>query len=139
MKRLHPLAVIAALALPGLAAAQDAPGVSIELNTVDTVDQACRLTFVLNNTLEADIDKIVAETVLFSDAGSVLLLTLFDFGDLPAGRPRVRQFQVPDTSCEQLGQVLVNGLSTCNIAGAQSDQCAANLSLSSRLDVELKG
>ncbi|MEM7519990.1 MAG: hypothetical protein AAF307_03035 [Pseudomonadota bacterium] len=119
--------------------AEDAPKLNLELNAADTVGESCRLTFLLSNGLPDDVESLVAETVLFSDQGGVVLLTLFDFGELPAGRPRVRQFQVPETSCDRLGQVLVNGFDTCTIGGAASGTCQDALSLSSRMQIKLEG
>ena len=139
MRLLRKLTLIAMTFLPTAAFTQDANGLSIELNAADTVGESCRLTFVLSNRLEQDIDKLVAETVLFSDKGGVVLLTLFDFATLPAGRPRVRQFQVPETSCDRLGQVLINGVDTCTIDGAQSGACQTALTLSSRAKIGLEG
>lgn len=139
MRLLRTLSLTASLLLPVAALAQDAGDLSIELNAADTVGESCRLTFVLSNGLEKNIDKLVAETVLFSDKGGVLLLTLFDFATLPAGRPRVRQFQVPETSCDRLGQVLINGVDTCTIDSTQSGVCQAALTLSSRVKIGLGG
>lgn len=127
------------LCLPVASGAQDVGDLNVELNAADTVGDSCRLTFVLSNRTEQEIERLVAETVLFSDQGGVVLLTLFDFAALPAGRPRVRRFQVPDTSCDRLGQVLINGLDTCTIDGAQSDMCRPALTLSSRVKIRLEG
>lgn len=112
-------------------------GLRVELNAIDTLGENCRLTFVLQNKMSDDIDQLVAETVLFSDDGGVVLLTLFDFAAVPAGRSRVRQFQVPNTSCDRLGQVLMNGIDTCTISGAASQACARNLEATSRVHIAL--
>ncbi len=130
---------IFALLAPGLVVAQEQPALNIELNAAETTGGACKLTFVLSNETGADIDQAVAETVLFSDQGAVMLLTLFDFGALPNSRPRVRQFQVPNTACETVGQVLVNGVQNCTVNGAESDVCLNGLTLSSRVDIALEG
>lgn len=127
------------LGLGTTAQAEEAPKFGIELNATDTIGESCRLTFLLSNGLPQDIDAVVAETVLFSDQGGVVLLTLFDFGQLPAGRPRVRQFQVPDTSCDRLGQVLINGFETCTIGGGPSDACQNTLAPTSRVKIALEG
>ncbi len=137
-------AVLAALVAtnPLLASAQDAsapPQLSIELNAVDTIGESCRLTFLLTNSMATDIDKFVAETVLFSDQGTVELLTLFDFAALPKGRARVRQFQVPDVSCDRLGMVLFNGADTCDGTDHTATSCTAALRLTSRTKIELAG
>ncbi|MEM9576547.1 MAG: hypothetical protein AAF999_06005 [Pseudomonadota bacterium] len=139
MQHLRNIAFLATLALPFPALAEDMPSLSLELNTTDTIGESCRLTFVLTNGLADDIDKLVTETVLFSDQGGVVLLTLFDFAELPTGRPRVRQFRVPDTSCDRLGQVLINGVDTCTIGQYPSDTCQAALTLSSRVKIGLQG
>ena len=78
-------------------------GVALELNAADLVGEACRITFVATNTGTAPIDRAVYETVLFGADGAVMMLTLFDFGALPAGVPRVRQFQIADTACGRIG------------------------------------
>ncbi|MEL7099713.1 MAG: hypothetical protein AAGM84_12860 [Pseudomonadota bacterium] len=135
-----PLAgLMTAATLASAAAAQDTSALGLELNTAGPSQNGCTLTFVLSNGLEMDIDQLVAETVLFSPDGGVILLTLFDFGALPAGVPRVRQFEVPGTQCAGIGQVLVNGVATCTIGGAASDACSQSLSVSSRIDIALEG
>lgn len=136
--------ILAAFALALLApthavAQENETGLRVELNAIDTLGENCRLTFVLQNKMADDIDQLVAETVLFSDEGGVVLLTLFDFAAVPAGRSRVRQFQVPNTSCDRLGQVLMNGIDTCTISGAASQSCAQNLEASSRVRIALGG
>lgn len=141
MQLLRNTMFLTAMACAGIAQAQSAPvgALSIELNAVDTLGESCRLTFLLNNGFDHDVDPLIAETVLISDQGQVVLLTLFDFGKLPAGRARVRQFQVPDTSCDRLGQVLVNGIDTCRVGGADKGDCDARLDLSSRVRIGLEG
>ena len=79
------------------------------------------------------------ESLFETEAGRVERLTLFDFGTLPAARPRVRQFVVPDLACEALGRVLFNGAETCTGAGLAEGACEDGLLLSSRTAVELLG
>lgn len=119
--------------------AAPAPFLSLELNSSTQQDAACRLTFVAFNQLQADLDTAVFETVLFSTDGAVLQLTLFDFQTLPAGRPRVRQFDVAGAQCEAIGQVLINGVHSCTGAGIANDDCASALRPQSRVDIEVLG
>lgn len=118
------------------AMAEEAPSTvaDIELNALEQVDAACRMTFTAKSA--APLDSIVVETVLFDTAGAVALLTLFDFGALPAEKMRVRQFDLAGTQCSRLGKVLFNGIESC--AGPA---CASPaLSVGSRLDaVEVLG
>lgn len=128
---------------PLIAAAQesatDAPRLHLELNALQTVEQACRLSFLARNDTGTDIDKAVFETVIFDAEGGVASLSLFDFRALPQARPRVRQFDLPGAPCEAVGRVLINGAGTCLIGGEASDLCDTALSLTSRLNVELIG
>ena len=121
--------------------AQDAQGayVSIELNALQQVSDACQVSFLVQNGHAFDIEQAVYEAVLFDTEGRVDRLTLFDFGTLPAARPRVRQFAVPSLSCETLGSVLINGTATCSGSDIPENACSDNLSLGSRIDIEVLG
>ncbi|MDA7965254.1 hypothetical protein [Ruegeria sp.] len=135
------------LALPlisgaGLAHADDAgdsAGVSIELSAAEVRGQGCLLSFVAENGSAQDITKVVYETVLFGAKGEVALLTLLDFQDLPAGRPRVRQFQFDTVACDQISRILINGAETCDLDGGPADVCIRGLKLKSRLETEMIG
>lgn len=133
------LGVLLAGAVPALAPAQPADRLSIELNTVQDVGGACRLTFVIANDTGKQIDKAVFETVIFDTAGAVVSLSLFNFRDLPAARPRVRQFELPGVACDTVGRALINGASSCIVDGAENAICEDALVLRSRLSVELLG
>jgi hypothetical protein len=113
--------------------------ISVELNAAQTTDTSCTLTFMITNGLDAQIDKIVYETVLFDKSGQVNRLTLFDFGTLPPARPRVRQFAVPQLTCDQLGRVLFNGANTCDGVGLEPGICISGFLPSSRTDIEVIG
>jgi len=137
------LTALLAITAPIAALAQSAEGAQsrlvLELNTVRDIGGACRLTFLVRNGTGAAIDKAVFETVIFDTSGSVTNLSLFDFRDLPADRPRVREFELPETTCNTVGQVLINGANSCVVNGTGSEVCDQALSLTSRLAVELLG
>lgn len=126
----------------GFAAAEEienVKGISIELSSAEDKDQSCMLSFLVENTHDTDIDGVVYETVLFGADGKVALLTLLDFEDLPAGRPRVRQFQFSGTACDQISRVLINGAQNCTHQGDTTEACMSGLTLKSRLDIEMIG
>ena len=118
------MCALAFLASPVSAQETDIAGkIALELNAEQTTDGACTLTFLITSGLTQPIDKVVYETVLFDTSGQVNRLTLFDFGALPPARPRVRQFAVPQLTCDQLGRVLFNGANTCEGEGLAADIC----------------
>ena len=142
MKRSLSTAIAAlSVALASGATAQDASGALIvELNRTVAVEGACRLTFMAQNNMELDVAQIVFETVLFTSDGAVERLTLFDLGDLPTARPRVREFDMTGLECSTLGRILFNGVETCTGDGLAPDACQEALTPISRVDgVEVIG
>lgn len=113
--------------------------ISVELNTAQSSEGGCNLTFVVTNGLTTPIDQLVVEAVLFNTTGKVDRLTLFDFGAAPVARPRVRQFGVPQLSCENLGRVLFNGSQTCAGTGLDTGTCDAAILPTSRTEIEAIG
>ena len=137
------LAVLFASAVPVMAPAQSAEDTTsrlfLELNSVQDVEGSCRLTFLARNGTGMAIEQAVFETVIFDTSGKVVSLSLFNFRELPADRPRVRQFDLPGMTCDTVGKALINGANSCVIGGAESRICHEALSLGSRLAVELLG
>ncbi|SFK94664.1 hypothetical protein [Shimia haliotis] len=137
------LLTIALLAAPMVASAQseeaEPSGLSIELNAVQDVADSCRLSFLANNDTGTTIEKAIFETVIFDASGGVVRLSLFDFRELPAGRPRVRQFDVAGMACDSLSQILINGTNSCIADGAENSLCSDGLRLNSRTTLKLLG
>jgi hypothetical protein len=110
-----------------------ADGITLELNGVETRDDACRMVFTAQST--SGVEGLIVETAIFTTSGAVLMLTLFDFVDLPAGSLRVRQFDVAGQTCADVSRVLFNGVDSCEGA-----DCATALSVGSKVDtVEVLG
>lgn len=129
------------LALAGLPAqAEEAPArLGLTLVSAEPAGEgACRLSFLAENGLGGDLDALVLEAVVFTRAGGVERLMLLDFRDLPAGKPRVRQFDLPGADCAALGQVLINGAARCE--GVAQSGCIAALAPASRVaQMEVRG
>lgn len=113
--------------------------ISVELNSLGNLDNGCQLSFLITTTYAAGIESLIVETVLFNSEGGVSRLTLFDFGEIPEGRPRVRQFIVPDTRCEDLSRLLINGINRCEVPGTADPDCQNSLTTSSRTNLEIMG
>lgn len=133
------LPIAAAAQEEAIAPAAPDPELSLSLNAVDTTEGGCLLTFMAQNGFDSDIDQAVFETVLFSADGRVERLLLFDMGTLPAGRPRVRRFEVDGVSCEDLGSVLINGAETCEAGALGPEICIEALSVSSDTAIGIDG
>ncbi|MCV3274009.1 hypothetical protein [Roseobacter sinensis] len=137
MHRLLTPLLASLLPLAPLAVAETDRHIGIELNATATDLQSCTLTFVVQNGLAERIEELVVETVLFAKDGAVDRLTLFNFGEVPAGRPRVRQFLVDGAACDELGQILFNGTERCAGATLTREICDTALRTSSRTTIEV--
>lgn len=131
-----------ALAAAGPASAEGQtpePSLAIEINKAEQLEATCRLVFMTHNGLGADLTELSLETVLFDTEGGVERFTLFDFREVPAGKMRVRQFDLPDTQCSDIGKVLINGASACEGQGLTGGECIEHLDATSRIDMEISG
>lgn len=115
------------------------PSLAIEINKAEQLEATCRLVFMTYNGLEAELADLSLETVLFDNDGGVERFTLFEFGEVPAGKMRVRQFDLPDTQCSRISKVLINGASACEGEGLAGDECIEHLHATSRIDMEISG
>ena len=134
-------AVLGLCAAAGSAAAQDAPEkkLTIELNALSPSQKGCKLTFVAGNDLLQPISKVSFEFVLFDGKGLVERMAVLDFRDLPSGKTKVRQFDLPGTRCDAVKSMLINDAPVCEGEGLDKTACMKSLRPSSKSTVALKG
>jgi hypothetical protein len=140
--RLLSLTVLTALSTAAPALGQDAATtgtLSIEINDLTPSDKGCKLTFVAANALPQSLSKASFEFVLFDEKGLVERMAVLDFRDLPAGKTKVRQFDLPGTKCEAVKSLLINDAPVCAGEGVAKDACMKALKTGSKSPVELKG
>ena len=77
-----------------------------------------------------------ASMVVFDAKGLVKLMTVFDFGPLPADKTVVRRFDLPDTGCESVSRILINGAARCKGEGIEASDCAKALKTKNLTDAE---
>ncbi|AFL53421.1 hypothetical protein USDA257_c48860 [Sinorhizobium fredii USDA 257] len=133
-------AAVAALWVTAPALAQDAAsGLTIELNEIAPSQKGCKLTFVAGNGLQQSLSKVSFEFVLFDQKGLVERMAVLDFRDLPAGKTKVRQFDLSGTKCEAVKSLLINDAPACVGVGIDKSACMTGLKTGSKSAVELKG
>ncbi|RWX62861.1 hypothetical protein EN780_25380 [Mesorhizobium sp. M4B.F.Ca.ET.089.01.1.1] len=122
-------------AAPAWAQSASAPQLSLELNAAQPSDKGCRLTFVVNNALGADLSKAAFEIALFNEAGVVDRLTVLDFKELPAGKTKVTRFDLAGTDCAKVSRVLINSAAECAGAGVKPAGCMRGLKTSTKTGI----
>ena len=134
------LTLVLGLAVAATSARAEEPGkLLMDLNALEQVGQSCRLVFVASNSTGAALDELSLETVLFNTAGTVDRFALFDFQSLPKGKTRVRQFDLPDIRCGDIGRVLINGAASCKGQALKGTECMDQLELKSSSGTEIVG
>lgn len=138
IKLLSIFAVTTAIATvpAGPASAAD-KGIQIELNNAKVMDAGCRMSFVMQNKLEHRIEELTFEIVLFDAAGSVSQFLVLNAGSLPAGKMRVRQFDLKQHACTDISKVLVNDVKICKGAGLNANACLDLIAPSSSTTIKL--
>lgn len=134
-------AVISAAAFSGAAAeeAATAKGLTVELNALAASQKGCLFTFVAESGLARDVAKVSFEVVIFNDKSTVERLALLDFRDLPAGKSKVRQFDVPGIKCEAVKNLLINDAPVCEGEGLEKGACMDGIVTRSKAAAGLEG
>lgn len=120
--------------------AQDATAAAkldVELNALAPSQKGCMMTFVAENNLQTPINKISFELAFFNDKNAVDRITVLDFRDLPQGKKRVRQFDMPGVKCETVTRIIINDTPVCD--GPAAGECMKGLSTRSQISVPFEG
>ena len=132
MLRIRLSAALAATLLAGTAAL--AAPVHVELNTVETADNRCRVTFVIENKGPDGVESLKLDLAVFNPQRIVQRRLITELGPLRGSKTIVKTFAL-EGACGEIGSILVNDV-TC--APGTPDSCLTGLELSSRLkDVRL--
>ena len=112
------------------ATAADPPQITLELNKLEPIAAAaiatgssgqaagCRAYLVANNPENGEtVDVLRLDLVLFGTDGVIGRRLALDLGPLPPGRTQVRPFDLRDQPCDGVGQILVNEVLLCRVAG----------------------
>jgi hypothetical protein len=118
--------------------AQSRASLSIELNKIESTDQGCRPVFIFNNATGHQLDRLQIDLVLFDPDGVYAKQALLDMAPLYPGKKVVASFMLNETSCEEIGSILVNGLPACEAGSEPELDCLALLSVSSKTSIPLE-
>jgi len=131
--------IFPAYAQDAAAAAPAAPAnaLEVELNALAPSQKGCMMTFVALNKLAAPVNKISFELAFFNDKNAVDKITVLDFRDLPQGKKRVRQFDMPNVKCEAVTRILINDTPVCD--GPAAGECMKGLVTRSQISVPFEG
>ncbi len=132
------LCALAVAAMTSFAAAEQAGGITLELNGAqDGAAGGCQLTLVVENGSGQALDRAAWQIAVFDAQGAVRALPVLDFGALAASKTKVAMFALPGSDCAGIGRIVVNDVAECRPAGQenQPDLCLSGLSAKTRTSI----
>jgi hypothetical protein len=111
--------------------------IGIELNRLEDQGSSCRAYLVIANPGEVAFPSFKLDLVIFDRSGTILRRLVADLAPLRAAKTSVKVFDIADTGCGSIGNVLVNDVLDCRNAGGNVPDCIQLVSTSSKLGVAL--
>jgi hypothetical protein len=118
------------IVLPVLAIAAEQQ-IAVELNSGETAQNQCRLTFVVENKDKVPIDVLKLDLVVFNRENRVHRRMVTEMGPVRGEKTIVKTYSV-DGACTEIRSILVNDITAC--APAKPEVCIDSLALSSRME-----
>ena len=117
--------------LPSVSAFAEDNKVNVELNALESAEDACKTTFVVHNTAQTGVDSLKLDLVMFRKDGSIERRFVPELGPVRPDKTIVRTFTLKGL-CPGVSQVLLNDVSACS--PAKPTECLDNVALSSRVE-----
>ena len=112
------------------------PMVTVDLNKLETRDNACRAYLVLENGTQSAFTAFTLDLYIFGPDGVITKRLAVDTVPLTPGKTRVRPVDIRDTACDRVTKVLLNDVLDCADAAGQRDDCVSMVTLSSHSGAE---
>jgi hypothetical protein len=117
---------LAALAAPN----ETADALSVELNAAESVQNRCRLSFVIENKAQAAVDSLKLDFAVFGTNGVVQRRLVAELGPLRPAKTVVKAFEI-EGECASIGSLLVNDVTVCT--PGEAGACLDRMVLTSKL------
>jgi hypothetical protein len=118
-------------------AAETPTKIGVELNRLEDQSGNCRAYLVISNPGSADFSGFALDLVVFDRGGTIMRRLAVDVAPVRPAKTSVKVFDIPETTCEAIGSILVNDVIHCRNASGDVAECIDRLSTSSKLSVSL--
>ena len=125
-----------AISVTSLPAISAEPGLHIELNKTENIDDVCHGLFVFQNKLGQTLKTLSMELVVFSRDGGIDQSLLVGMAPLLTDKTSVARFVLSKNNCDTVGRVLINQFPICKGITEEPVNCLSGLSVSSRSTIE---
>lgn len=131
------ISIISALLLSaGIASAEGA--LSVELNKFEEGESGgCRAYFLFRNKTENSFEAFEMSVAVLGPGGVIDRLLSIDAAPLPVQRTTLKLFEIPETACGDISEILLHDLPACQPQNAEPIDCFPLLELSSKASAQL--
>lgn len=114
----------------------------VDLQKAEQLQQACRVSFLFQNKLSHPLKDMILDAAVLDKDGLAQQFLMLQTGQLSKGKRRIRQYDLADTKCQDVGEILINDIAECQGMSAETDKlttesCLSALSVSSRSKIKL--
>ena len=110
----------------------------VELNKLEQ-DEAgsCRAFFLFRNGTQMTLEGFEISLAIIDHEGVIDRLLTIDAAPLPAARTTLKLFDIPETRCDEVSEMLVHDIGSCRPQNAEEIDCFGITDLASRAQAEL--
>jgi hypothetical protein len=104
--------------------------IRVELNLAESVQNKCRLSFLIENKSETPIERLTPDLAIFNREGIIQRRLVAEMGPVYRSKTIIKTFEI-EGECGQIGSILVNDITACT--PGDPGLCLDRLVLSSRV------
>lgn len=132
------IALVALSLVPVTGLAQDASGLTVELNKTEASDSGgCSAFFLFRNDTDNSFDGFEMSLAILDTQGVIDRLLSIDAAPLPVSRTTLKLFEIPQISCGDISEILLHDLTSCRPQNGEEIDCFPILTLRSKAAVAL--
>ena len=117
--------------------AQDSK-LTVELNKFEDTDAGnCSAFFLFRNNTGNSFAEFEMSLAILDKSGVIDRLLTVDASPLPVARTTLKLFEIPDTKCAGISEILLHAIDACRPQNEEQMDCFAIINLVSRTSAEL--
>lgn len=111
---------------------------SVELNKFEEIEgDGCRIFFLFRNQTDNSFDGFEMSLAILDGNGVIDRLLSIDAAPLPVARTTLKLFEIPDTTCSNISEILLHELTSCKPQNGEEMDCFPILDLGSKASAPL--
>jgi len=111
---------------------------SVELNKFEEIEGGgCCIFFLFRNQTDNSLDGFEMSLAILDGKGVIDRLLSIDAAPLPVARTTLKLFEIPDTNCSNISEILLHELPSCKPQNGEEMDCFPILDLGSMASAPL--